>query len=188
MRSSWRRRTTAQGFVRVDRQRQTSGRVRFLPPSEARTGPASPGRLVCAPGAMTIRFYRGPRSKGRIAMPVASWFGVSRDEGLPKTARNRLKSNRVSLSLEQLEDRCVPAIGLSATLVAYLLPGELSSNPGGFKNVNGTLYFTTRDTENGSALYSSDGTAEGTILIKNGVGGGGFSPLGASIYFADETG
>jgi hypothetical protein len=41
---------------------QTAGEA--MPPSKLLTGRASSRRLVCAPGPMTLPFYRGPRSPG----------------------------------------------------------------------------------------------------------------------------
>jgi ELWxxDGT repeat protein len=42
-----------------------------------------------------------------------------------------------------------------------------SSNPGGLKNLNGTLYFSAYDGENGRELWKSDGTEAGTVLVKD---------------------
>ena len=34
-------------------------------------------------------------------------------------------------------------------------------------NVNGTLFFTANDGTNGRELWKSDGTADGTVLVKD---------------------
>src|SRR5262249_36847394 len=55
-----------------------------------------------------------------------------------------------------------------------------SSNPGSLTNVNGTLFFTAADGTNGDELWKSDGTAAGTVLVKDilpGTGSGSPSQL-----------
>jgi ELWxxDGT repeat protein len=56
-------------------------------------------------------------------------------------------------------------------LVKDINPGVGSSLPGGafnkFFNVNGTLYFEANDGVNGAELWKSDGTSEGTVLVKD---------------------
>src|SRR5262249_26931273 len=42
-----------------------------------------------------------------------------------------------------------------------------SSAPADLANVNGTLYFTATDGVNGRGLWKSNGTARGTVLVKN---------------------
>ena len=46
------------------------------------------------------------------------------------------------------------------------LGGKNSASPGPFAVLNGVLYFTAQSAE-GRGLWSTDGTAEGTVLIKN---------------------
>jgi ELWxxDGT repeat protein len=72
------------------------------------------------------------------------------------------------MRVEHLEDRCVPASGLSASLVADLVPGPGSSNPQNLANMNGTLYFATSNPTTGTELWKSDGTAAGTVLLAQG--------------------
>ena len=51
--------------------------------------------------------------------------------------------------------------GYSATADLWLrLPRNLT-------NVNGTLFFTADDGTNGRELWKSDGTAAGTVLVKD---------------------
>ncbi|RYU93369.1 Ig-like domain-containing protein [Emticicia agri] len=46
-------------------------------------------------------------------------------------------------------------------------PGETSSELDELTNVNGTLFFTTENPEYGRELWKTDGTLEGTMLVKN---------------------
>ena len=66
-------------------------------------------------------------------------------------------------------------------LVKDINPGIDSSSPGGFIEFNDKLYFDASDGENGSELWVSDGTSEGTNLVidinsSNNPGGGGSYP------------
>ncbi len=46
-------------------------------------------------------------------------------------------------------------------------PGELSSEPDELINLNGTLFFITETPEYGRELWKSDGTVEGTVIVKD---------------------
>src|SRR5262245_58779301 len=70
------------------------------------------------------------------------------------------------LAGERLEDRSVPAAGLSASLVADVLPGAASSAPRDLAVVNGALYFSAADPTGQQGVYRSDGTAAGTTFLK----------------------
>ncbi len=67
-----------------------------------------------------------------------------------------------------------------------------SSHPNDFINVNGTLFFTADDGINGRQLWKSDGTAAGTVMVKNfGLEGhsitsynGGFAAVNNLLYFS----
>ena len=52
-------------------------------------------------------------------------------------------------------------------------PGSDSSYPQNLTNVNGTLFFVAYDPTNGTELWKSDGTAAGTVLVKDIVTGSG---------------
>src|SRR5262245_42823021 len=69
------------------------------------------------------------------------------------------------LRVEQLENRCVLAAGLSASLVADIIPGPFSSNPYDLTNLDGTLYFRVNDPVNGMQPWKSDGTDSGTTFV-----------------------
>src|SRR5262245_22038625 len=107
-------------------------------------------------------------------MSFFSWHGKGTGSGRRVKTQSDMRRRRSTFKprLEALEDRFVPASGLSASLVADIVPGSDSSNPSGLTNVNGTLYFSTVD-----GLYKSDGTAAGTVLVKDDITGGGFTSL-----------
>ncbi len=56
-----------------------------------------------------------------------------------------------------------------------------SSDPSGLTNVNGTLFFTADDGTNGYELWKSDGTAAGTVLVKD------IRPGTYTSYYSGET-
>src|SRR5262249_47450069 len=47
------------------------------------------------------------------------------------------------------------------------LPGPASSSPDWLTDVQGTLYFSADDGTSGRELWKSDGTPEGTVLVKD---------------------
>jgi len=59
-------------------------------------------------------------------------------------------------------------------MVADINPGNNSSNPSRLVNVGGTLFFRADDGINGPQLWRSDGTAAGTVMVKNLDPGGSF--------------
>ena len=52
-------------------------------------------------------------------------------------------------------------------LVKDIFPGPDSSFPTDLTNVNGTLYFAANEGYNGDELWKSDGTAAGTVMVKD---------------------
>jgi uncharacterized protein (TIGR03118 family) len=88
------------------------------------------------------------------------------------------------LNVESLEDRTVPTSGLSASLVADIIPGPDSSAPVNLTNVNGTLYFGAVDPATGApALWKSDGTAAGTTLVADNQSPSEFTPFNGAVYY-----
>ncbi len=69
-------------------------------------------------------------------------------------------------------------------VVKDIFPGNESSGPSGFIDINGTLYFTAYNAASGRELWKSDGSAAGTILVKDIIAGaiGGFSISGQWGY------
>jgi ELWxxDGT repeat protein len=111
-----------------------------------------------------------------------------------QSRRPRRQPARRRPTVERLEDRCVPASGGSAALVADINPGSVGSNPGPIVVLNNTLYFAADDGVHGSELYKSDGTAAGTVLVKDiNPGSGSSSPdnltaVGNTLYFSADDG
>src|SRR5262249_32169391 len=60
---------------------------------------------------------------------------------------------------------------LEGTVVLDIIPGPAGSVPRSLVNVGGTLFFTARDLTDGAThgreLWKSDGTPEGTVLVKD---------------------
>src|SRR5204863_9204611 len=60
-----------------------------------------------------------------------------------------------------------------------LVPDTAPFRPYGLTDVNGTLFFAGFDPANGTELWKSDGTAAGTVLVKDiNPGSGGSGPDG----------
>src|SRR5262245_23052228 len=103
--------------------------------------------------------------------------------------RSRRKPTRRRLTLEALEDRYLPASGLPAELVADIVPGVASSNPSHFVVVNNRLFFVADDGVHGPELWTSDGTATNTALVKdiNPGSGGSLNPVNARLINVGRT-
>jgi ELWxxDGT repeat protein/cysteine-rich repeat protein len=79
-------------------------------------------------------------------------------------------------------------------MVKDIYPGSEGSNLKFFTNVNGTLFFTANDGVHGQELWKSDGTEEGTIMVKDinpGVNDATlyisskyFTSLGSTLFFS----
>ncbi len=55
----------------------------------------------------------------------------------------------------------------NAELVADINPGEFGSNPEQLTFVGDTLYFTASTKLHGPAIWKTDGTAAGTVMVKD---------------------
>ncbi len=81
---------------------------------------------------------------------------------------------RCQPAVETLEDRTAPS---TAALVKDINLSPVSSNPDSFVNVNGTVFFAAGTSAHGQELCKTDGTADGTVLVKDIVPGEGGSRL-----------
>lgn len=55
--------------------------------------------------------------------------------------------------------------GTNTAIVADVIPGEASSNPGALRSGLGQLLFNARDVDHGTELWTTDGTAAGTKML-----------------------
>src|SRR5690349_3619361 len=88
--------------------------------------------------------------------------------GFPRIPSHRAPGQRPGypLRVEPLEDRRPLASGISAAMVADIVPGAGSSHPNDLTAEGGTLYFRALHPTDGWALWKSDGTAGGTVMVK----------------------
>ena len=114
-------------------------------------------------------------------------LGPSRFPSLRIKAGRRRRGRRPACQprIEPLEGRSLLASGSSASLVADIVPGPGSSNPGGLTVVGGTLYFGAMNSSNTPGLWKSDGTAAGTVLVKGGLDTApwGYTPMSTGSVF-----
>src|SRR5439155_5335623 len=124
-------------------------------------------------------------------MLLPSWLGF-RQTASPRRPAERHRGRRrpaCRLQVEPLEDRCLLAAGLSATLVADINPGTDSSNPSFLTNVGGTLYFAAFNPNSGDGVWKNDGTASGTVLVKGNLNrnAADFTPMNGSVFWQNGS-
>ena len=78
------------------------------------------------------------------------------------STRRRDSRRTWQMEFEELESRVVP----SAVLVKDITSNTFDSNPTQLTDVNGTLFFRAND-GNGNDLWKTDGTAEGTVKVRD---------------------
>src|SRR5437868_12319592 len=72
---------------------------------------------------------------------------------------------RPSWVAESLESRAL--LSVTPAMVADINPGAPSSNASQLVAIGSTTYFTASDGVHGQELWKSDGTAAGTMLVKD---------------------
>jgi ELWxxDGT repeat protein len=112
---------------------------------------------------------------------------------LSRSGRAPAVRRRPAPRLEVLEDRTLLSVALLGDLNTT---ASASANPGGLVNLNGTAYFFANDGTHGNELWKSDGTGNGTQLVKDINPGAASSVgfptppvvLGGAIYFLATDG
>jgi ELWxxDGT repeat protein len=93
---------------------------------------------------------------------------------------------------ESLEARAL--LSSTPAMVADIVPGATSSDPGNLVAIGSTIYFTANDGIHGYELWKSNGTAAGTMMLKDINSGGGGSYAGSltnvngTLYFGADDG
>src|SRR5262245_29305760 len=88
---------------------------------------------------------------------------------------SRARPRRPWLCLEALEDRVTPS--LTPQMVLDINANTLSSNPSQLVAIGSTTYCAADDGVHGTELWKTDGTASGTVLVKDiNPGGAGSNP------------
>ncbi len=77
------------------------------------------------------------------------------------------KKLHLRMGFEQLELRCLLASDMAPLLDINTLPIAASSAPANFVTVGSTVFFTAFTSANGRELWKTDGTAAGTVLVKD---------------------
>jgi ELWxxDGT repeat protein len=91
-------------------------------------------------------------------------------------------------------EQCEPRMLLAATLVADLYTAPASSDPKQIIDVDGTALFSADSPGTGAELWKSDGTAAGTVLVKDvtpgtfGSAPASFVDLGGTVLFTAHPG
>src|SRR5262245_57101714 len=100
------------------------------------------------------------RMKTSFWRPWCNWLGSAK----PTRPIARARPRRQPLGLEVLEDRVRPS--LTPQMVLDINPGNGHSFPSEMVAVGSTTYFLADDGAHGVALWKSNGTAAGTVLVK----------------------
>lgn len=151
-----------------------------------------PGR---SPGARRRIFARRPDSEA-----ARAWSGGPPTEGFLGDFLSAVSRRRVSLALPAIL-LALSVVPGSATqgpayprLLADVMPGPGGSWPDDFVVTNDRLFFSASSSGEGTEVWTSDGTAEGTHIVRDvNPGPSGSNPqhltaIGDSIFFAADDG
>jgi ELWxxDGT repeat protein len=110
----------------------------------------------------------------QLSASSAAWGDYSGDgkldlyiTGAPKSGNPSIRPTPISKLYKNGPAIPTPTPIFGPRLVKDINPGHGSSSIGNLTNVNGTLFFTTNKGIQGLELWKSDGTASGTVLIKD---------------------
>src|SRR5262249_52324726 len=104
----------------------------------------------------------------------------------------RARRRRLPLGMEALEDRLTPS--LTPQMVLDINTNTQSSNPSSMLAIGSTTYFAADDGVNGIEMWKSDGTADGTALVKDINSGSGSSTpsnlinVNGTLFFSASDG
>jgi len=126
-----------------------------------------------------------------MSRPCAKTHKFKSRLGRSSAARHR------KLFSEYLEPRAL--LATAAQLVADVNPGPQDSDPGGFAELNGEIFFSAAIQSNNfgspnKELWKTDGTASGTLLVKeirsgpDGSNPGQFTNVNGTLFFVANDG
>src|SRR5439155_258428 len=100
---------------------------------------------------------------------LASWLssGRTKRRGARHEKSRHQGTRSAQVAAERLEPRTLPAVSNLIGLTDNNANGTAASSPDNLVNVNGTLFFTADDGVHGRELWRSDGTAAGTVMLKD---------------------
>jgi ELWxxDGT repeat protein len=104
--------------------------------------------------------------------------------------RTDVGARRQGLCLQMMEDRALP----SGSMLADINPGSASANPSAVVTIGSTSYFVAVDGAHGTELWTTDGTAAGTVLVKDVRSGSTSSAprilatVGGMLFFSADDG
>ena len=109
------------------------------------------------------------RAAARLGPPATSRTSTGRCSSRPTTASTAGSCGRATAP-PPAPPSSRTSTRATAAVITVTMPTVVPSN---LTNVNGTLFFAAQDGEHGRELWKSDGTAAGTMLVKDIDPGGG---------------
>src|SRR4051812_727544 len=103
---------------------------------------------------------------------------------MPFASRNKQRKLRPALAFEKLEDRSL----MAAVMVSDINTKPADSLPSNLIAVGQSLFFTaTEQSSTTPSLWKSDGSAVGTIKVKDVSGGLSQAAVGNTLYFTSSV-